>query len=361
MFAVVPAGGSGTRLWPLSRATAPKFLHDLTGAEQTLLQGTYSRLAPLTGPEGIYVVTGGAHAAAVARQLPDLPAGQLLVEPTPRDSAPAIGLAASLIARRDPGAVMGSFAADHLVGDDPAFLAAVRAAAGVAGHGYLVTIGIAPTGPDTGYGYLRCGAPLDAGGPAYVLEEFKEKPAVEVAQAYLATGRYLWNASMFLWRVDVFLDELLRQQPALHAGLAAITDAWGGPAHDEVLGAIWPTLPKVSVDYAVMEGAAARGRVATVPGDFGWHDIGDWDTLGVVLPPSGEGNVLLGPANRILALDTRDTVIAAGSGRLVATLGVHDLVVVDTDDALLVCRRDRAQDVRAVVAALRGSGRDDLL
>ncbi len=359
MYAVIPAGGSGTRLWPLSRAADPKFLHDLTGEGMTLLQATYDRLVPLSGPDRTYVVTGGTHAAAVARQLPALPAGQLLVEPAPRDSAPAIGLAAALIARRDPGAVMGSFAADHLVRDRPAFQASVRAAAEAAQQGYLTTIGIAPTGPETGYGYLRLGRPV-AGGTAYLLEEFKEKPSRAVAEAYLAGGGYLWNASMFLWRVDAFLAELLQQQPALHAGLARVADAWGGPDQDATLGAIWPTLPKVSVDYAVMEGAAARGRVATVPGDFGWHDIGDWDTVGVVLPARADGNIVLGPAGHHLAVDTHDTVVAALSGRLVATLGVSGLVVVDTDDAVLVCPRERAQDVRHLVAALKGGGRGDL-
>ncbi|MDP9240497.1 MAG: sugar phosphate nucleotidyltransferase [Actinomycetota bacterium] len=359
MFAVIPAGGSGTRLWPLSRSADPKFLHDLTGEGRSLLQATYSRLAPVAGPDRTYVVTGGAHAAAVVRQLPGLPAGQLLVEPAPRDSAPAIGLAATLIGRRDPRAVMGSFAADHVVRDEPAFLAAVRAAFEVAEQGYLMTIGIAPTRPDTGYGYLRLGAPL-AEGQAYLLEEFKEKPSQAVAEAYLADGRYLWNASMFVWRVDVFLDELQRQQPALHAGLARIADAWDGPAHDEMLGTIWPTLPRVSVDYAVMEDAAARGRVATVPGDFGWHDIGDWDSLAAVHPTSPDGNIVLGSADQYLALDTHDTVIAALSGRLVATLGVSGLVVVDTDQAVLVCSRERAQDVRQLVAALRGGGHGDL-
>lgn len=355
MYAVVPAGGSGTRLWPLSRAADPKFLHDLAGDGRTLIQATYSRLLPLAGADRTYIVTGGAHAAAIARQLPDLPSGHLLVEPAPRDSAPAIGLAATLIARRQPTAVMGSFAADHVVRDESVFLDSVRAAAGVAEQGFLVTVGITPTAPETGYGYLHLGEPM-ADGRAYLLAGFKEKPSREQAQAYLDTGCYLWNASMFLWRVDVFLDELRRQHPALHAGLARIAEAWAGAAQDETLGAIWPTLPKVSVDYAVMEGAAARGRVATVPGDFGWHDIGDWDSLGGVLPAGADGNIVLGPAGSHLGIDTHDTVVAAGSGRLIATLGVRGLVVVDSADAVLVCPRDRAQDVRDLVQALQAGG-----
>ncbi len=370
MYAVVPAGGSGTRLWPLSRAAHPKFLHDLSGGGRTLIQATYDRLAPLAGPERTYVVTGGAHAAGIARQLPDLPTSHLLVEPAPRDSAPAIGLAAALIARRDPDAVMGSFAADHVVRDEPAFRGAVSQAVAVASAGFLVTIGITPTAPDTGYGYLRRGEALPVGtlpvgtlpvGSAYAVAEFKEKPTLEVAQAYLATGRYSWNASMFVWQVAVFLAELRRQQPELHDGLSRIADAWGTPAQDEILGSIWPGLPKVTVDEGVMEDAAARGRVAMVPGDFGWHDIGDWNTLATVLPASAEGNVVLGEAAQHVAVDTWNTVVAPGSGRVVATLGVSDLVVVDTADALLVCPRARAQDLRLLVAALRAQGRDALL
>ena len=358
MYAVVPAGGSGTRLWPLSRAGHPKFLHALGSDARTLIRATYDRLVPLAGPYRTYVVTGGAHAAGIARELPELPPEQIVVEPAPRDSAPAIGMAAAIIDRRDPGAVMGSFAADHVVGDEAAFRASVRAAAEGAAAGYLMTVGIAATGPETGYGYLRRGGPL--AGAGWLVEEFKEKPAREVAEAYLATGRYAWNASMFVWRVDTFLDELRRQQPELHAGLTEIAGAWGGPRQDEVLGAVWPTLPRVTVDHGVMEDAAARGRVGTVAGDFGWHDIGDWDAVTAVRDASAEGNVVLGRPADHLGIDTFDTVVVPGSGRLIATVGVRGLVVVDTDDALLVCSRDRAQEVKSVVAGLSALARDDL-
>lgn len=359
-YAVVPAGGSGTRLWPVSRAAAPKFLHDLTGVGRTLIQATYSRLLPLAGPDRMLVVTGGAHAAAIARQLPGLPAPQILVEPAPHDSAPAIGLAAALIAREEPEAIMGSFASDHVVRDEAAFRASVEGAAAAAQGGHLMTIGIMPTRAETGYGYLQRGEPL-AGGSAHLVAEFKEKPAREVAEAYLADGGYWWNASMFVWRVDVFLDELRRQLPALHDGLVRIAEAWGTGRQDETLGTVWPSLPTVSVDHGVMEGAAARGRVGAVPGDFGWHDIGDWDTLAGLLPASPAGNVVLGPSSSHVGLDTMDTVVVPRSGRLVCTLGVTGVVVVDTDDVLLVCSRDRAQDVRQVVAQLRSDGHDALL
>ncbi|MGI8697268.1 MAG: mannose-1-phosphate guanylyltransferase [Mycobacteriales bacterium] len=364
-YAVIPAGGSGTRLWPMSRASHPKFLLDLGGG-RSLLRATIDRLGPLAPQDRIYVVTGAAHVRAIAGQLPDVPGPNLLVEPGPRDSAPAIGLAAALIHRRDPDAVMGSFAADHLVRDRAAFEAAVRAAAGAAAAGYLVTVGLRPTGPETGYGYLRRGDPIDGptGDPgartAYHAEEFKEKPSAATAERYVADGDYLWNASMFVWRTDAFLAELQRQQPDLSAGLGRIVAAWDGPDRDRVLGEVWAGLPKINVDQGVMEDAARRGRVATVPASLGWDDVGDWDTIARVLPRDGDGVVTMrdGP---VVCIDSRNTLVAGDSGRVVAVVGVDDLVVVDTDDALLVCRRDHAQQVKAVVDDLNRRGRTDLV
>ena len=359
-YAVIPAGGSGTRLWPLSRATRPKFLHALTGTSASLLQATVDRLAPLSPPEATYVVTGVAHAAAVARQLPDLPADNVLVEPSPRDSCPAIGLAAAVIAARDPHAVMGSFAADHLVRDGSAFVGAVRAAVAGAEQGLLMTIGIMPTHPETGYGYLRCGEPVGTGSVRAV-EEFTEKPAYDLAVSYVDSGRYLWNASIFVWRVDVFLAELGRQQPELRAGLHRIAAAWHTADREQVLGELWPRLPKISVDYAVMEGAAAAGLVGTVPGDFGWNDVGDFHTLGDVLERDAAGNVVLATdgetKGEALLYDSTRTVVVPHSGRLVTAVGVDNLVIVDTPDAVLVCPRDRAQDVKKLVDDLKERGK----
>jgi mannose-1-phosphate guanylyltransferase len=359
LYSVILAGGSGTRLWPLSRQGNPKFLHPLTGSAKSLLQATSSRLGPLTGPSHMYVVTGLGHAAAVARQLPDLPDGNLLIEPSPRDSCAAIGLAATLIARRDPDAVMGAFPSDHVVLDEPKFVATIEAAVRGARRGALMTVGITPTHPATGFGYLRCGAVLDS--PVRAVAEFKEKPSSDVARAYLDSGDYLWNAGMFVWQVGAFLTELERQRPALRSGLAEIVAAWGTPDQDRVLGAVWPTLTKISVDYGVMEGAADAGLVATVPGDFGWTDIGDFHTVGDVLagPTStvvdDHGNVILAEPKQapVLLRDTVRSVVVAQSGRLVATLGLEDSVVVDTPDVVLVCRRDRAQDIKSLVDELQ--------
>jgi mannose-1-phosphate guanylyltransferase len=360
LYAVIPAGGSGTRLWPLSRSGNPKFLHPLTGTESTLLQATAARLAPLTPPECVYVVTGVAHAAGVARQLPSVPEDNILVEPSPRDSCAAIGLAAALIASRDPDAVMGSFAADHLVRDGGEFVRVLQDAIAGAQRGLLMTVGISPTRPETGYGYLECGQLLD-GGPVRRVDQFKEKPSYEVARDYVESGRYLWNASMFVWRVDVFLRELARQQPELHAGLTRIAAAWSTDRRETVLAEVWPTLPKISVDYAVMEGAAEAGMVATVPGDFGWNDVGDFHTLGDILDSDERGNVVVGPGDTVekpdmLLVDTDRLVVVPQSGRLIAALGLSDLIVVDTPDAVLVCPRDRAQDVKMLVDRLKERG-----
>jgi mannose-1-phosphate guanylyltransferase len=355
--AVTLAGGSGTRLWPVSRAGNPKFLHPLTGSSATLLQATLERLGPLAPRARTYVVTGVAHATDVARQASALPAENILVEPSPRDSCAAVGLAASIIAKRDPDAVMGSFATDHLIRDTEQFVAVVRSAIEGAAGGLLMTIGITPTRPETGYGYLQCGEAI--AGTVRKVQEFREKPSAEIASAYVASGRYLWNAGMFVWRVDAFLAELARQQPELHAGLARIAAAWETPEQDEVVGAVWPELPRISVDYGVMEGAAAAGRVATVPGDFGWNDVGDFNTLGDVLATDEAGNVILAPNSGkpdVLLVSTTGSVVVPHGDRLVAVLGMSDVVVVDTPDVVCVCPRDRAQDVKALVDELKARG-----
>jgi mannose-1-phosphate guanylyltransferase len=355
LYSVIPAGGSGTRLWPLSRADHPKFLHPLTGDSQSMLQATVSRLAPLSLPSRTFVVTGVAHAAAVARQLPAIPVENLLVEPSPRDSCAAIGLAAAVIARRDPDAVMGSFAADHLVRRPADFQAAIQAAVAGARRGLLMTVGITPTNAETGYGYLRRET-AGSDGIAQVTE-FKEKPSAEVAAEYLRSGQYLWNASMFVWEVRTFLAELARQQPDMHGALIEIAAAYGHPDQERVIGEIWPTLRRISVDHAVMEGAAAEGLVATVPGDFGWTDVGDFHTLGEVLAEEGtdgDGNVIVAEGDTVVVRDTVNSVVVSQTGRLVAMLGLRDAIVVDTADVLLVCDRKRAQDIKSIVDDIKG-------
>ncbi len=361
LWAVVPAGGAGTRLWPLSRRAAPKFLLDLTGGGRTLLQSTWDRLVPLAGQDGVLVVTGEAHADAVRRQLPELAAADLLLEPSPRDSMPAIGLAAAVLRERQPDALLGSFAADHVVRDEVAFGEAVRQAAVAARDGLVATIGIEPTGPATGFGYIRTGEPLGlpAAPAAHRAAAFVEKPDAATAAGYLADGGYRWNAGMFVVRAAVLLERLEAEHPRLHAGLVRIGRAWDGAEHGKVLGEVWPTLTRISIDHAVAEPAAADGAVAVVPADLGWDDVGDFAALAALT--GGEGPVrVLGPGSDVVAVDSAGLLVP-GSGRLVAVAGVPDVVIVDTPDAVLVTTLAAAQQVKAVVEALSAAGRTDLL
>lgn len=351
LWAVVPAGGAGTRLWPLSRAGSPKFLHDLTGSGRTLLQATRDRLEPMVG-ENLLVVTGAAHLDAVRRQLDGLSAEQVIAEPSPRDSMAAIGLAAAIVERRDPEAIIGSFAADHVIAEADAFRACVSEAADVARTGLLVTIGIAPTHPSTAFGYIRLGERLTDFPTAHAVATFEEKPDAHTAGGYVDSGEYRWNAGMFVAGAGVLLDLLAVEHPDLAAGLRSIA------AEPRRLDEIWPGLTKIAIDHAVAEPAAAAGRVAVVPATFGWEDIGDFAALGDLLPEA-EGVRVLGNADAVLALGSNGLVVPTG-GRTVAVLGLDDVVVVDTDDAVLVTTRAHAQDVKAVVAALKASGRDDL-
>lgn len=353
-WAVIPAGGAGSRLWPLSRSGAPKFLHDLTGSGRTLLQQTVDRLAPLAG-DRVLVVSGASHREAVTRQLPDLMASHLVTEPSPRGTMPAIGLAAAIVEAQDPDAVIGSFAADHVIGDVESFRATVVDAVAAARAGRVVTIGIEPTFPATGFGYIRLGdrAALPGTDAAYEVERFVEKPDISTATAFLETGRYRWNAGMFVVKASVLLDELALGYPELAAGLRALA------ADPSRVAELWPTLEPCVIDRAVAEPAADRGRVVVVPGRFDWDDVGDFDSLAGLLGAAGELRAL-GDATDVVGQSASGLVVASG-GRTVAVVGLTDVVVVDTPDAVLVTSRAHAQQVKEVVEALRASGREHLL
>jgi len=349
LWAVVPAGGAGTRLWPLSRAREPKFLLDLTGSGRTLLQATVDRLTPLVD-DRVVVVTGTAHADAVRRQLPGI--DRVLAEPSPRDSMAAIGLAAAILERETPDAVIGSFAADHVIIGDDAFAECVREAADVADTGLLVTIGIPPTHPSTAFGYIRSSERLDGFPTARGVVDFVEKPDAPRAAAYVASGDYSWNAGMFLVRASTLLDLLAEHHPDLAHGVRSVA------ADPATLERAWPGLTRIAIDHAVAEPAAAAGRVAVVPGRFGWDDIGDFASLAHLLPESSAGVRVIGDEGLVLATDAGGLVVP--HDRVVAVVGLDDVVVVDTGDALLVTRLDRAQDVKSVVEELRRRGRTDL-
>lgn len=349
-WAVVPAGGAGTRLWPISRADAPKFLRDLTGSGRTLLQQTVDRVTPLAG-DRVLVVTGTAHAEAVRAQLADsgVPGEQVLAEPSPRDSMAAIGWAAALLEARDPDAVLGSFAADHVIGEREAFEACLAEAVRAAHDGHLVTIGITPTHAATGFGYIELGEPLPGFATARRVVSFVEKPDLATATRYLEGGRHRWNGGMFVVRARTLLDLLAEDHPDLAAGLRSIA------ADPGRLAETWPRLEKIAIDHAVAEPAALAGRVVCVPGEFTWDDVGDFAALAGL---DDADLVVQGDPALVRAIDATGLVIP--SDRTIALLGLSDVVVVDTGDAVLVTTLEHAQRVKEVVADLKESGRADL-
>ena len=362
--AVIPAGGIGSRLWPLSRADAPKFLHDLTGSGNSLLRDTWDRVAPLTGSERIVVVTGRAHRAAVEAQLPDLRDEQILLESEPRDSTAAIGLAAAVLERREPGVVIGSFAADHVIRDVRGFRRAVEEAVEIARTGLVATIGITPTEPAVGFGYIHADGPLEIPGAPRAISvlAFEEKPDLDTARRYVADGEHLWNAGMFIAKASVVLDWIRAYDAALAADLEALATAWDDPAlRGPAVDRIWPGIRKIAFDYVVAEPAAAAGALAVVPGDFDWDDVGDFASV-ARLHSGGRMHdlAILGDDPTVLA-DKSTGVVVANSKRVVALIGVRDIVVIDTPDALLVTTTADAQRVKTVVDALLASGNGHVL
>jgi mannose-1-phosphate guanylyltransferase len=357
-WAVIPAGGSGTRLWPVSRAGTPKFLLPLIQDRRSLLQQTADRLRLVADPGHMLVVCGEAHADRIAAQLPELDASsQIVVEPSPRGTGPAIALAAALIERIDPTAIMGSFASDHAVGDLAAFRDAVTSAIATAAAGWLVTIGLRPSRPETGYGYIARGDDVMMETPAgvvYAATEFVEKPDLETAMLYMQSGRYYWNASMFVWQVSTIMEELRTFLPDVAEGVTRIAEAWGTEWQEAVVQEVWPQLPDISIDNGVME---LSKRVAVVPAEMGWSDIGDWHGLGALLAQDEAGNCFRGDA---ISTGCVDSVIWSDTGRMISVIGLDNIVVVDTADALLVADRRQAQMVRTTVSRLKELHRTNL-
>jgi mannose-1-phosphate guanylyltransferase len=349
--AVIPAGGAGTRLWPLSRASRPKFLLDLTGSGRSLLQETWDRLLTLVPADHIHVVTGPTHAPLVQQQLPNLTS--LFVEPSPRDSMPAIGLAAAVLSRRHPGVVVGAFAADHVIADAATFGTAVREGVAVAESGLIATIGIEPRSPSTAFGYIESGDPLDvADAPsARAVTRFVEKPDEPTAAQYVRSGSFSWNAGMFVARSEMLLGHLARLQPHLHAGLERLALAWDTPDRQAELESTWPSLTPIAIDHAIAEPVSLEGGIAVVPGRFSWDDLGDFAAL----------HALRGPASSDVVWVDADGLARAEDGTTIAVVGLRDVVVVRTDDALLVTTMEHAQQVKDVPAALRREGREDLV
>ena len=356
LYALIMAGGGGTRLWPMSRQAHPKQMLKLVG-DRSMFQLAVDRLVPLLPHSRILVVTAGEQVEGLAAQVPELPRENFIVEPLGRGTASCIGLAALHLHRRDPGAVMAVLTADHYIRRTDRFREVLRAAHQVAEEGYLVTLGIEPTHPATGYGYIRRGAGLGQAGDFdyYAVEAFVEKPDAERALAFLAAETYAWNSGMFIWRTQVILDAIAGLMPDLDATLTALGAALDAGEYASALAERWPALKKETIDYGIMERAE---RVAVIPVDLGWSDVGAWDAVMALRDADDAGNALSGD---VIALDTENSMIMAEGQRLVTAIGVRDLVVVDTPDALLISRRNQTQRVRDVVQRLREAGRDILL
>ncbi len=357
---VIPAGGGGTRLWPRSRQETPKQFLDIV-SERTMLQETTDRVQDLVPPERLYVITNARHAEAVRGQLPAVPAGNIVGEPEGRDSAPAIGLMAAILEKtQGPETVMATLPADHVILDETKFRGILRASAQVASEGWLVTLGIPPTGPDIGFGYIQSGEVIQqetaAGVPVYAVKQFKEKPKREVAEDYLRQGGYYWNAGMFIASVRTLRDLYKTHLPQMEAGFAQIVAALGTESFNAVMREVFPTLEKISVDYGIAEKA---GQVAVIPADIGWNDVGSWQRLAEILESTGQHgeNVVVG---HHLGVDTQGALIYSPD-RLIATIGMDDIIVIDTPDATLICPRSRSEEVKQVVEELKARKRHDLL
>jgi mannose-1-phosphate guanylyltransferase len=356
MFAIVMAGGAGTRLWPLSRRRTPKQLLALTG-ETSLLQQTVARLGALLKPHDIYVITSGAHVRATQEQLPQLPADNVLGEPLARSTAVAAGLA-TVLARRESDEVALVLPADHFIADEAAFIDALRDAARAAERGYLVTLGVVPTHAATGYGYIKAGERLHPASPISLVDRFVEKPDAERAGTFLAEGNHYWNAGIFVWRVYAFRQALERFQPQLAEALDRVAALHRTPGWmTDVREALEP-IPAITIDVGIAEPAAAEGRMAVVPLDAGWSDIGSWSALLEVL--SRDRGADLVASGRHLDHGSHNVLVHGGE-RLVVTVGLNDVIIVDTPDALLVCSRDRAEEIKPVLEEIARTAGDRYL
>jgi mannose-1-phosphate guanylyltransferase len=358
-YAVIMAGGSGTRLWPVSRKDHPKHTLPLLG-DRTLFQMTMDRLKGFLPTDHILVVTAQDQAATLREQAPEMPQENFLIEPDPRGTASVIGLAATILAKRDPDAVMLVLPSDHFIRNGEMFRLVMRVAVEVANKDYLVTLGITPTAPATGYGYIQRGdlLPERFDYPVYHVRRFKEKPDQAAALEMLRQSDHSWNSGMFIWRVDAILKEFARLMPGLKVALDRVGAAWGTPEQDTVLRSEWMPIKSETIDYGVMEHAE---RVAVLPAsDLGWSDVGNWESLFDVLIPNESGNIVFNGKHK--EFNTCNSLIYGnGDGRLVVMIGVDNLIIVDSGDVLLVCHKDHTQKVRAVVDQLRKEKEDRYL
>ncbi len=358
LYAVIMAGGAGTRFWPASRSARPKQLLPLAGRSgEPLIAASVRRILPICPPERVVVVTARHLTGAMRAALPDLPEANFLAEPAPRNTAPCIGWAAATLLRRDPEAVIMVLPSDHFIADEDGFRATLLRAASAAQSSAVATIGITPTRPDTGLGYIEKGEPSGEG--AFAVQRFIEKPDLARAETFLASGRHLWNSGMFFFRASSMMGLLRTHAPELAAGLARIERAAALGQEAAEVESTFPSLPSISIDYAVMEKAE---QVTVVAGSFGWSDVGGWQSAWELADKDADGNAAPASAIVVDAHGNLVTDLGAGAGdRVVALVGVDNLAVVLTDDALLIIPRERAQDVRSVIDELKKRKRADRL
>lgn len=352
--ALIMAGGRGERFWPKSRKNLPKQFLSLTGDGRTMIQLTVERILPLVDMQDIYIATNRSYKALVREQLPELPEENILCEPVAKNTAPCIGLGAVHIARKYEDAVMFVLPSDHLIKYNAMYLDTLRRASEVAEAGdNLVTLGIMPDYPETGYGYIKF-QPDARKGVAFEVERFVEKPDLETAKQYLATEQYLWNSGMFIWRVSTILRSIEKYLPDTYAGLRRIGDAIGAPDEKDVLEKEFSAFKSESIDYGIMEKA---DHIYTLPGSFGWDDVGSWNAVERIQPANEFGNVVNGNA---VTVDTKRCIIQGGK-KLIATVGLEDIIIVDTDDALLVCEKGDAGEIKKVLENLKICNRTEYL
>lgn len=357
-YALIAAGGQGTRLWPLSRAKLPKQMLPLIDS-QSMFQTSIQRIEPLFRPQNIFVVTGADYAAELQREAPQIPSRNFIIEPCAKNTAPALGLGLARIHQHDPDALVAVLTADHHIAEQTTFCRVLAAAGQVARSGKIVTLGIAPSHPATGFGYIQQGPAITTvdGFTVYESKRFTEKPDIVRATHFLASGQYSWNSGMFIWQASAALRAFERYQPAMYAALSYLQTIFDAPDYPAKLSDIWDKMPQLSIDFAIMEKA---DNIAVIPVDIGWSDVGSWSSLYDILPQDSFGNCIKGHAasSRVI-LDTRDTLVY--SDRLTVAIGVADLVVVDTEDVLFICHKDRSEEVKQVVHYLKDSGSDEYL
>lgn len=357
-YGVIMAGGGGTRFWPLSRVSTPKQFLNITG-DDSMINDTIKRIVDIIPPEKILIVTNKAQQKMLSEVVMEqIPRENILVEPMGRNTAACVGFAALVIAHRSKDAVMGVFPSDHYIKNTAEFQRVLTAAYNAAENAdKMVTMGITPTFASTGYGYIkydRVNAISAGEKTGYEVMEFVEKPDGAKARSYLDSGNYLWNSGMFVWKTSLIRASFERFLPRLYRRLTDLEQYIGTEKEEEMLQEIYPTLPSISLDYGVMERAE---DVMVIPGDFSWNDVGCWDSLGSVFPPDEKGNIMKGD---IIDIETKDSILYSNR-RLIAAVGLEDMIVVETCDALLVCPKRKAQDVKKVVDELQNMGREELL